>query len=145
MNGYCNMCGKCCEAITLWVSPDELQLRSNEPERSDVGWGARHFHPISQEEAFARNPLHKMIYEAGRSGYESVHFYECDAFDKETRRCTQHDRRPSTCWGYPHYGGQVNKLPGNWTPYSATCDYIHDIPPAMKQEWIAVAEELQKV
>lgn len=93
-------------------------------------------------------PLERYFEQIGinvvRSGRETVHFYECDMYDKETHRCTAHDRRPRVCWGYPHYG-RGQQLPGTFVPYSATCDYIHDMTPAMKQEWIAVAEELERL
>ncbi|MCL6442549.1 MAG: YkgJ family cysteine cluster protein [Alicyclobacillus sp.] len=142
MQGYCNMCGKCCEAITLWVSPEEIARGANEAESTDFGWAARHFRPISREEAFRRNPLHRLIAESGRNEYQGVHFYECDAYDKQTKRCTQHDKRPQVCRRYPHYGNL--SLDGSWLPYSATCDYIHDMPPASKQLMIELALEMQK-
>lgn len=146
MQGYCNMCGKCCEAITLWVPPEELlthdpQYPNEKDESTDRGWARIHFHPITQEEAFRRNPFHRMVVESGRESYQNVYFYECDAYDKQTKRCTQHDKRPLTCWSYPHYG--YKHLDGDWMPYSPTCDYIHDMPSAMKQEMVEIALELE--
>lgn len=142
MHGHCNMCGKCCEAITLWEDPKTLlETQYKAEETSDRGWAQRHFKSISHEEAFKRNPLHKYIFDSGHPAYEGVHFYECDAYDKETKRCTAHETRPGICREYP-YGHQLD---GGWMPYSATCDYINEMPPAMKQEWIAIAEELRKV
>lgn len=148
MEGYCNRCGKCCEAITLWLSPDELQNHNHDSaqpddESTDRGWARKHFHPISREEAFKRNPLHRAVAESGHESFQEdkVNFYECDAYDKSTHRCTAHDRRPRTCRLYPY--GDNNS--SDWVPYSATCDYAHDLPGPAKQMMVELALELEKV
>lgn len=142
MNGYCNMCGKCCEAITLWVAPEDIAKGSHN-EGSDHAWAQEHFHEITKEEAYKRNPLHEYVAENRPDVYEGVHFYECDALDKKTKRCTAHDKRPRVCRGYPHYNSGT-QIKAGFIPYSTTCDYLHDMPPAMKQEWIEVELELRK-
>lgn len=143
VNGYCNMCGKCCEAITLWTSPEGLTKYKTHDESSDRGWAAKHFHPITREEAFKRNPFHRMVEDSGHPSFVEgkLHYYDCDAFDRQTRRCTQHEKRPRTCSAYP-YGDQRDS---QWIPYSPTCDYIHDMPPASKQLMVELALELEAV
>lgn len=145
MNGYCNMCGKCCEAITLNIAPEELaNHRKRNPKEDgtegDYAFASIHFHPISNEEAFKRNSVHRLHVESGM--FNGIHFYECDMYDQETHKCTAHESRPNVCRNYPYYGRDLSY--GEWF-YDPDCPYIDDAPPTTKQRWMAIKEELRKV
>lgn len=150
MKGYCNGCGKCCEALHTAVSPDDLaKHRVAHPEETgregDFAFASIHFHSISNEEAVRRNPVLGLFLEAyhsdGESDFEPRFFYECDLYDKDTKRCTDHANRPHVCREYPYYG---KELTYGEIFYDPDCPYIDDAPPTTKQKWMAIREELSK-
>lgn len=117
----------------------------------DFAFASIHFHSISSEEAVRRNPVLGLFVEAygvegknesdGESEFEQRFFYECDMYDKETKKCTDHANRPHVCREYPYYG---QELTYGELFYDPDCPYIDDAPPTTKQKWMAIREELAK-
>jgi Fe-S-cluster containining protein len=143
MHGYCNMCGKCCEAIRLMIPPEQFaEYGPNAEEGSNYRFVYEHWRNISEDEAFRRNPLLRMQKEAGLVNGE-VWYYECDMYDPVTHKCKAHDTRPHVCRGYPFYGDDpVAREYFTW--YSPTCDYIHDHNlPGERQLMIELALEMK--
>jgi Fe-S-cluster containining protein len=133
------MCGKCCEAIHIPKSAEEIA----EMAKTQIAWGKTdldndvvfiHFNwtPITKEEAYRINPhlaanedhVRKEWGEHGIESYNSLHFFTCKHFDKETRKCTIHEIRPHVCSGYPWYGRPPEPT---HLFYSPDCGYIEDI------------------
>lgn len=123
MSAKCKSCGACCRAIFLPKSYSQMiadTVRFGMPSvDSDVGFVLRYWNPISVESAFAINPnLKKWDSKFG------LHFYTCILFDSKNNRCSQYDKRPRTCSGYPWYEHEV---PSKYSFYSERCAYKKDI------------------
>lgn len=113
--GSCNLCGRCCEAIAL---RDDWTRLENYQGGGDRGFVAKHWKPISKEEATKVN-----AYLLSNPNFQAYNFYTCDWFDKEKRICSHHEERPSVCRDYPWYGGQVRT---DEVFYSEDCGYKID-------------------
>lgn len=158
MHGYCSMCGKCCEAIRLTVPKDEIHkhaesilrrwTRARRPDKmvneADNDWifVDQHWHPMTEVEAFAVNPMHEYwsIMHPEYNGH--LYYFTCDMYDPATHKCTAHDERPRICRDYPYsrFGNLDETL---W--YSPTCGYIDEADPTVKTSMIDLALELEKV
>lgn len=115
----CNQCGACCRVLTLEQSPDEVQaigaLTSVLGIPSDHAFAAKHWHPLSRQEALERNRFYVERLP------ENAHFYRCDQLGDDGR-CLSHATRPLVCRGYPWYGQPVRDMP----LADARCGYAHD-------------------
>jgi Fe-S-cluster containining protein len=150
MEPFCNRCGKCCEAIRLPVSPQEVNETANAIRKDKSEYHERehdwvfideHFSPITVDEAMRRNPIHRMYLNANPDEKKRLHFYECDQYDWATKSCKAHDSRPRLCREYPiDSTGYLHET----VFYSATCDYINALPDAERGVWIEIAKELIK-
>lgn len=114
----CKMCGKCCEAIYMGVSPDRIkEMVGYKPTLGayrnwkDAKFVSEHFIPITKEEAFGRNPL---LETWGVKEY----FYRCDMYSNG--KCTVHNTRPEVCYGYPFYESGPRRM----KQYNMSCGYI---------------------
>jgi len=144
LRGKCGMCGKCCEAIHIPMSPERIA------ESAKYGGDAKFVHenwtPITKEEAFAINPKIESNEEWARQNwpgkpedpYKDMYFYTCDRLDKEKGLCTVHETRPRVCSGYPWYGVLPNETM-LW--YSDDCGYIVDV----EDEKVRRAEQDAKI
>ncbi|WP_161624347.1 YkgJ family cysteine cluster protein [Alicyclobacillus acidoterrestris] len=134
------MCGKCCEAIRVNVSPEEKEHNKYVNSR-DWSFIGEHWRNISEDEAFHINPLLRLQKEVGLIDHD-VWYYACDMYDKSTHKCMAHDDRPPVCSEYPYYGRIKPTETMTW--YSATCGYINDetVSPGERQLMIALAEEI---
>jgi Fe-S-cluster containining protein len=99
------------------VSRDPTETVRRQRARRDVAFIAAHWHALDREEALRRNPP---LARLGDRWY-----YECDAYDPATRRCTAHAERPPVCRDFPWYGrapsaGALRSWPG--------CSYWADVP-----------------
>jgi len=142
LKGFCNMCGKCCEAIHISLSPEKVEEMAKSPlhannKLSDPVFIHENWEPISREEAFSINPhfqfntdRYKEKHE-GQDPYENMFFYTCKQFDKETRLCKVHDNLPHVCKGYPWYGGRphIDEL-----FYDPNCGYKIDVEDSKEEE-----------
>ncbi|MMZ43654.1 Flagellin N-methylase [compost metagenome] len=129
LRGKCGMCGRCCQAIHLPLSPKDIQEMHEKGNNPDASFIHQNWTPISKEEAFDINPYflvnEKRIKEEELDlNYEDLYFYTCNRLDKESKLCTVHDLRPNVCSGYPWYGGRphVTEL-----FYSEDCGYRIDV------------------
>jgi len=88
--------------------------------RADMTFIASHWRPISAEVAGAINP--HLVEEPG----PWANYYQCDAYDPATRRCTVYAERPPVCQGFPWYGEAPR--PRNIGNFRA-CSYWRMFPP----------------
>ena len=120
MLGKCNQCGACCRVLTLEQSPEEVQqmaaLTSVLGIPSDYPFAARHWHPLTREEAARRNPFYT------RSLPADAHLYRCDQLGDDGR-CMAYEERPLVCRGYPWYG----QAPKQMELPDPNCSYFIDI------------------
>lgn len=65
----------------------------------------------------------KLVVETEENGKRFFGF-ACRFFDKTTRMCTAHDKRPPICQGYPFY----DQEPTSQMRLPAKCSYWADIP-----------------
>jgi Fe-S-cluster containining protein len=87
----CNRCGDCCEVIHASVGIPDLHAMMANPYIVGV---------VRRQAEILLDMLEERIdVSHGRVGYS------CRHFDRETRLCGIHDRRPDMCRGYPFYGG----------------------------------------
>jgi Fe-S-cluster containining protein len=125
--GHCNQCGKCCEAIMLPHSPEQIKeiVKSHKENNyiSDPSWefALNHWHVMSKEQAFKLNPY--LALQKERVNKPNVYFYACDKFGKKSRLCLCHDIRPPVCINYPWYNGGVEYRESF---YSETCGFKED-------------------
>jgi Fe-S-cluster containining protein len=115
----CNQCGACCRVLTVAQSPEEMQAIAaitcvlGIP--SDMVFAAKHWHPLSREEALRRNPFY-----VSRLPVEA-HFYWCDQLGDDGR-CQAYEERPLVCRGYPWYDQAVRDMV---LPH-AVCEFHYD-------------------
>ena len=106
--GECNMCGACCRVILLEQSPEEVQgmagITSVLGIPSDYTFVAKHWRPLTREEAMQRNPFYTQRLP------ENSHLYTCDQLGPEGQ-CLSHESRPFVCRGYPWYDQAPKHMP----------------------------------
>jgi Fe-S-cluster containining protein len=124
------MCGQCCRAISLDLSPrglrdladrERARLETATPHRTDVerllrdiSFILERFRPMARAQAVAINPE--------LADLEGRHFYSCDALAADGS-CSCHSGRPYVCEGYPWYHGAPNPALLVHRP----CGYEHDV------------------
>lgn len=114
-NDYCKRCGKCCEAICLCYSYEQLKLYEDNEEAKEL---VKIFEPITQEEALEINPHLQVWINKSKNGR---YFYRCTQYDKGTKLCRIHDSKQRICTEFPFYGKE--KLPSHEEFYSEDCGY----------------------
>lgn len=99
----CNGCGACCDPVTLpWTLRELRQSTMHGSDETDRRFVLAHFRQLSRREGLDRAPWLKGRATSDRDGdFVFSAFYECDRFDRETRRCLAYDERPSFCRRYP--------------------------------------------
>jgi Fe-S-cluster containining protein len=121
--GECNRCGACCRVILLEQSWEEIQqiamLTKVLGIPSDHQFAARHWRPLTRDEAMQRNAFY-----ASRLPVDA-HLYTCDRLGPDGQ-CTAHDERPLVCRGYPWYDGPPRDMP----LADPECGYATDRPAA---------------
>jgi len=109
------MCGKCCEAIGLRYSPEDLRKYKT---NRDAIWILKNWNQITQEDALKINPhLNKWVEKINTK----LFFYNCINYDKEKRICKIHKNKPNICADYPFYGR--GKIAYDELFYSPSCGY----------------------
>ena len=97
----CNQCGACCRVLTLEQTPEEVQATAAVCSvlgiPSDAIFAAKHWHPLTREEAMRSNPFYVSNLPV------AAHFYSCDQLGDDGR-CMAYEERPLVCRGYPWYG-----------------------------------------
>ena len=109
----CNQCGKCCTAIGINTSFDDLKNTDGE----DAEFIKQHWHPMSRNLAYFLNPYLNDTF----GDDERYHFYSCDLFDAGTNKCMCHEEKPNVCSGFPFYGGEDVSMARTYSP---ECGYI---------------------
>jgi Fe-S-cluster containining protein len=103
----CNMCGACCRVLTLEQSPEEIQAMAAVTSAlgipSDMIFAARHWHPLTRQEAMQRNLFYVLRLP------KDAHLYFCDQLGDEGR-CMAYEDRPLVCRGYPWYEQSVREM-----------------------------------
>jgi Fe-S-cluster containining protein len=116
----CNRCGACCRVLVLAQSPDEVRDMAAVTNilgiPSDFTFAAAHWHPLTREEALARNPFYVHALPA------ETHFYRCDQLGADGQ-CQAYETRPLVCRGYPWYGQAPRDMP----LADARCGYAYDL------------------
>lgn len=132
--GECNCCGKCCRALSIDYSKQELQrqleydleLLQRRPDHRhreqilqfehDVEFIVKYWRRISREQALDVNP------ELAGRGTDERFFFRCDCLSDDGK-CTVHLDRPQVCRGYPWYG----QLPRPEALFAHPCGYEVDL------------------
>lgn len=103
----CNQCGMCCRVLTLEQSPEEIQAMASVTSvlgiPSDMPFAARHWHPLTRDEAMERNPFYVLRLPT------DAHLYRCDQLGDDGR-CQAYEERPLVCRGYPWYDQPIREM-----------------------------------
>lgn len=122
----CSACGDCCDPVIVTFDPQDFaakQLaRPVPPDTTAPDW-VRY-----QYQFFLDHWTSQSTYTTDDG--VTVHRVRCDQFDRETRTCLAHDRRPQVCSGFPWYG--ISKG-GDWWQSVADqlpprCSFNADVP-----------------
>ena len=117
--GKCNMCGQCCMAIHISMSPEYIQERKDWG--GDMTFVSQNCVPITYEKACEINPYFKVSAKGGAVDYSKYYFYTCKKL--RGNKCTAQGDKPLVCKNYPWYGGEPHPEPF----YSPTCGYMEDV------------------
>ena len=108
MGAECNGCGACCRVLTTSESPDDIRrmaaLTSVIGIPSDYPFLAKHWHPLTRDEAMQRNAFYTLRLPA------DAHLYWCDRLGADGL-CMVHAERPLVCRGYPWYDLPPRDMP----------------------------------
>ena len=113
MENICQRCGKCCQAIVLHYSLEEVKRVTDT--NVDKQFILDNWEEITKEEAFTLNP-----YLATKRISDS-NFYRCKQYNVDTKLCKAHEIKSNICENYPFYG--KNTLPLNFAFYAEDCAY----------------------
>jgi len=83
---------------------------------SDFQFAAEHWHPLTRDQARARNPFY-----AGQLAADA-HLYRCDQLGADGQ-CQAYETRPFVCRGYPWYGQPPRDMP----LADARCGFAYDV------------------
>jgi Fe-S-cluster containining protein len=136
-NNLCKKCGKCCSAIWLRTSKEEIDLMVDDEQAKLL---SKILIPISEDEAIRVNGLLVNFADGsfntfGTRGY----FYKCSEFDEDNKICKSHDKRPLMCSDFPYYPsiskmiGDVCKVAPNFVFYDQNCGYKEAL--STEDEW----------
>lgn len=131
----CNGCGACCHPFQMVHGPLSNKLgRVIQHDGSlgalvdpdELAFAREHLTPISRREglrlAYWSSGFSEMIVD-GKLVLTPAHYYKCDRYDVETRRCTDYDHRPDCCRQYPWYG----RAPDPRADLPPTCSFNADV------------------
>ncbi len=103
----CNQCGACCRVLTLQQSPEEIQAMASVTSvlgiPSDMPFAAKHWHPLTRDEALERNPFYVLRLP------KDARLYRCDQLGDDGR-CQAYEERPLVCRGYPWYDQPIREM-----------------------------------
>lgn len=124
MGELCNACGACCRVIYVERSPEEIRAMASLTRvlgiPSDMQFAAKHWRPLSREEAMKRNPYYT------RQLPEHGYLYTCDQLGDDGK-CRAYETRPLVCRGYPWYGEAARSIP--WA--DPECGYRVEVSEAL--------------
>lgn len=147
-NNDCNKCGRCCEAIRLSYTKEQL-IEKFGIGHSDTKFVIENWNEITREEARQINPWFFEQYKELEKREDSV-YYTCSKFNKETRLCGAYKDRPYVCEGYPFYeksphnkiiNGELKLIP-TYSLYSVDCAFHKTL--ATEEEWYGKKDVLTK-
>jgi Fe-S-cluster containining protein len=106
--------------LTLEQSPEEVRATAAVCSvlglPSDSIFAAKHWHPLTREEAMRRNPFYTSRLP------DSAYLYRCDRLGDDGS-CTAYEERPFVCRGYPWYG----EAPRNMELADQNCGYFYEV------------------
>jgi Fe-S-cluster containining protein len=140
----CNRCGQCCDPVDfprhpLALLPLTSEVAAHDP-ATDEGWAwwasrgltdraktievLQPGHPNQVTADFITKHWHVIAGsdDPAEPGHRRL---RCDYFDKDTRLCTAHDKRPPVCSGFPWYGKEPTIEAG--ADLSPACSYNADV------------------
>jgi Fe-S-cluster containining protein len=112
--------------LTLEQSPEELRNIATVTRvlgiPSDAQFAAEHWHPLTRDDAMARNPFYTSRLPP------DAHLYGCDRLGDDGK-CLVYDERPLVCRGYPWY----DQPPSTMALADPECSYQVDQPPSVDE------------
>lgn len=137
----CNGCGACCHPFQMPYSPADIErmTKLGRLDPNEAAFYRDHLTPMPRREARRlighwAGPFSVFVDQVTQE-ITTVwqHYYRCDLYDAETRRCTDYEHRPDVCRDYPWYG--TGPDPNKVLP--PTCSYRADV--GLPVEPVAVA------
>lgn len=133
----CNGCGACCHPFQMIHSPQAIELGrevrvdgsfGRKVDEEQLAFARAHLSPIRRGDArrmtpWSRDGGYSEVIIGGEINLVPAHYYVCDLFDQETRRCTDYEHRPGVCRDYPWYGDP----PDRHKVLPDTCSYNADV------------------
>lgn len=147
----CNGCGVCCDPVQLPFAPTDFAVNADRFDPAALAFYREHLTPIPRREGRLlvghwSSGWSEVLIPGGGPQMVPAHYYRCDLYDPDGRRCTAFDERPEMCSGYPWYGD----LPNPMAQLPPTCSYRADVgqpvePIEVEVELRARAVELGRV
>jgi Fe-S-cluster containining protein len=122
----CNGCGACCDPFVMVYAPFDLLRLAHSIDPDELAFYKEHLSPIRRSDgrrmAWWNSGWSEFIID-GQVQLIATHYYRCDNYDVETKRCTDYENRPGVCRGFPWYGDKpdANKV------LPPTCSFRADI------------------
>jgi Fe-S-cluster containining protein len=122
----CNGCGACCDPFQMVFSPADIVTFAYHIDPDELAFYRQHLTPIRRADGRRMVPWNSGWSEVvvqGKAMLMAAHYYKCDRYDTETRRCTDYENRPVVCREYPWYGEPPDPLKS----LPPTCSYREEI------------------
>jgi Fe-S-cluster containining protein len=121
--------------VVLPYAPGDFELYPKNFDPEDLAFFREHLTPIRRKEG-RQKVMHwstgwsEVIFR-GQPTLLAGHYYECDRYDAENKRCGDYDNRPKFCRDYPWYGD----APDGNKVLPPTCSFRADVgKPVMSAE-----------
>jgi Fe-S-cluster containining protein len=123
----CSRCGDCCDPVIVVFDPKDLAAEKLADLPDDAPDWERY-----QYEFFRDHWTSTSTFEVDEGfGRITVHRVQCDQFDRDSRTCRAHDRRPQVCSGFPWYGRPEHDVESRAqvaSSLSPRCSFNADVP-----------------
>jgi Fe-S-cluster containining protein len=122
----CNGCGACCHPFAMVYSAFDLERLARSLDATELAFYREHLTPMRRADGRRMTPWNSGWSEFVIDGHVQLvatHYYKCDNYDEDTRRCTDYDNRPDVCRGFPWY----DRPPDERKVLPPTCSYNADI------------------
>lgn len=144
MSAECNGCGACCHPFQMVFSPTDIdQLeRAGRLDPDELAFYRQHLTPMRRRDGrrMVKDWAGPFSVFVDQDTQQLVtvwqHYYRCDRYDVETRRCGDYEHRPDVCRGFPWYGDP----PDRDKSLPPTCSYRADV--GLPVEPVAVADPI---
>lgn len=122
----CNGCGACCDPFVTVYGPFDLVRLARSMDDTEARFFREHLTPYRRRDGRTMTPWNSGWSEFVIDGHPQLiaaHYYKCDNYEPETRRCMDYDNRPDVCRGFPWYGDG----PDDHKVLPPTCSFNADI------------------